>query len=186
MFKTKPKLPKSLSLSDISQAPPEPPQRSKNLNSIDEVQSQVEKSIKKKSPLSRAVHKLDKRIKSVDLTGLTSLRSNQKLRKSVKNEIIGYNVSNSTFFQTSAEEIPEVPEIQKPPQDFAEAEEVNEGAIEEEDLSDDNDETISDDQTLVHEVDVAVVSLQGVSEYHQEDSGKKHMLSLSSFLTLFP
>ena len=175
-------LPKSLSLSDISQAPPEEfpsvPKRIKKLKSIEE------KSTKKKSPISRAVHKSVKRIKSVDLPGFVSLRNNQKLRKSVKNERIGYNVSNSTFFQTpadAAEEIPtEILQEEIVPQVIVE-EDFKEGAIEEEDLSE-VDETISDDQTLVHDVeaaDVAVISLQGVSdtqfyEDFQVNSGKKN------------
>ena len=149
-------LPKSLSLSDISQAPPEEfpsvPKRVKKLKSIEE------KSTKKKSPISRAVHKSVKRIKSVDLPGFVSLRNNQKLRKSVKNERIGYNVSNSTFFQTPADE-----EI---PTEILEEEIVPQVIIEEEDLSE-VDETISDDQTLVHDVENAadaVISLQGVSD----------------------
>ena len=160
-------LPKSLSLSDISQAPPEEfpsvPKRVKKLKSIEE------KSTKKKSPISRAVHKSVKRIKSVDLPGFVSLRNNQKLRKSVKNERIGYNVSNSTFFQTpadAAEEIPtEILQEEIVPQVIVE-ENFKEGAIEEEDLSE-VDETISDDQTLVHDVENAadaVISLQGVSD----------------------
>ena len=182
-------LPKSLSLSDISQAPPEEfpsvPKRVKKLKSIEEP--------KKKSPISRAVHKSVKRIKSVDLPGFVSLRNNQKLRKSVKNERIGYNVSNSTFFQTPAdagEEIPtEIIEEEIVPQVIVE-EDFKEGAIEEEDLSE-VDETISDDQTLVHDVeaaDVAVISLQGVSdtqfyEDFQVNSGKKIVKFLGLWYT---
>ena len=185
-------LPKSLSLSDISQAPPEEfpsvPKRVKKLKSIEE------KSTKKKSPISRAVHKSVKRIKSVDLPGFVSLRNNQKLRKSVKNERIGYNVSNSTFFQTpadAAEEIPtEILQEEIVPQVIVE-EDFKEGAIEEEDLSE-VDETISDDQTLVHDVeaaDVTVISLQGVSdtefyEDFQVNSGKKNCQISWTFLDL--
>ena len=76
----------------------------------------------------------------------------------MKNERIGYNVSNSTFFQTPADE-----EI---PTEILEEEIVPQVIIEEEDLSE-VDETISDDQTLVHDVENAadaVISLQGVSD----------------------
>ena len=167
-------LPKSLSLNDISPAaPPElpiAPKRLKKLKSTEE--PKIEEKSKKKSPISRAVHKSVKRIKSVDLSGLISLRNNQKLRKSVKNERIGYNVSNSTFFQTPADE-----EI---PTEILEEEIVPQVIIEEEDLSE-VDETISDDQTLVHDVENAahaVISLQGVSDTEFDEdfqviSGKK-------------
>ena len=175
-------LPKSLSLNDISPAaPPElpiAPKRLKKLKSTEE--PKIEEKSKKKSPISRAVHKSVKRIKSVDLSGLISLRNNQKLRKSVKNERIGYNVSNSTFFQTPADE-----EI---PTEILEEEIVPQVIIEEEDLSE-VDETISDDQTLVHDVENAadaVISLQGVSdtEFYEdfEVISGKHSVPYASHL----
>ena len=103
---------------------------------------------KKKPLLSRAVHKSVKRIKSVDLTGLTSLKNNQKLRKSVKNETIGYNVSNSVFFQTPEDHLNGTPYEYEQDENT-----VNEGTIEEENLSSDIEDCddISDNQTLVHE-----------------------------------